>query len=546
MAEEGSQKFDKLHDKRKKLGKNIDSLVKQLAKNNDGYVVAVNGSWGYGKSYFIEALEDAMENSYNKNRIKIDSGQKFLHFDAWKNDYTNDPLMSFVSEMCLKFKNKSLKNKAVEIISAMSKRGAVSFAKILIAIATEKFAKKETLKKFIDDLGVDSIDEIASKELSKHDTIKKAIDGFKKELRNFAEKKCKGTLIVFIDELDRCRPNYTIELLENIKHIFNTKGVIFILAINQAELCKSIRKVYGDINAEHYLKRFINYTIQLPKPDYEEYVETIFIEFDDNLKEIFKEEECEKEFKGIFADLSKLFDLDLRGQNECMREIELILLTQENDNDRKNLIFLISMVTFYVMCKYINKKVLGREGSSGVIECDLYNTVIKKEYIPSPGLGADLITTCLNNVNDGNFRNVMKKNEKFELLLRNKKYKILENEKEINGDLNYLENLLKNPSNKTKSSSGEDIIRLDKVSAPGYLTHVYSKSPLSLETLICDNHGFLGTDNAFYRKSKVEENIKLIEKILRIKKEKTIDDYVIPRIEMYEFPNYCEDIKEKN
>ena len=64
-------------------------------------------------------------------------------------------------------------------------------------------------------------------------------------------------LFILIDELDRCRPNYAIELLENIKHIFDIPGIVFIVATDSKQLSHSINAVYGSkFASEKYLKRF--------------------------------------------------------------------------------------------------------------------------------------------------------------------------------------------------------------------------------------------------------------------------------------------------
>ena len=48
-----------------------------------------------------------------------------------------------------------------------------------------------------------------------------------------------------VDELDRCRPSYAVELPEVVKHLFTVDGVVFVIAVNRAELTHSIRALYG-------------------------------------------------------------------------------------------------------------------------------------------------------------------------------------------------------------------------------------------------------------------------------------------------------------
>ena len=48
-------------------------------------------------------------------------------------------------------------------------------------------------------------------------------------------------LVFIIDELDRCRPTFAIELLERVKHIFDVPDLVFVFGVNRAEICKSLQ-----------------------------------------------------------------------------------------------------------------------------------------------------------------------------------------------------------------------------------------------------------------------------------------------------------------
>ena len=76
------------------------------------------------------------------------------------------------------------------------------------------------------------------------------------------------TVIIFVDELDRCRPSYAIELLERIKHLFNIGGLVFVLALDREQLGHSIKAVYGNgIDSDGYLRRFVDFEYQLKNPE---------------------------------------------------------------------------------------------------------------------------------------------------------------------------------------------------------------------------------------------------------------------------------------
>ena len=83
-------------------------------------------------------------------------------------------------------------------------------------------------------------------------------------------------LIVVIDELDRCRPSYAVELLETAKHLFAVNNIIFVLAVNRTELAHSIKALYGSgFDAEGYLGRFFDVDFRLPAPERKAFINAL-------------------------------------------------------------------------------------------------------------------------------------------------------------------------------------------------------------------------------------------------------------------------------
>ena len=85
-------------------------------------------------------------------------------------------------------------------------------------------------------------------------------------------------IVFIIDELDRCRPSYAVELLEEIKHFFSVPGIVFVLSIDKVQLGHAVRGVYGNdrINADEYLRRFIDLEYSIPKPTTKIYSNYLF------------------------------------------------------------------------------------------------------------------------------------------------------------------------------------------------------------------------------------------------------------------------------
>ena len=119
-------------------------------------------------------------------------------------------------------------------------------------------------------------------ESKKHNEIGKALlDDFKEQaelrikMRAALEKYVKQLegkkLIIIIDELDRARPDYSVDFLEAIKHIFSVKGVCFILAVDRNKMEQSVKRLFGDIDFDNYYRRFVAQEHDLPEPAIAEY-----------------------------------------------------------------------------------------------------------------------------------------------------------------------------------------------------------------------------------------------------------------------------------
>ena len=106
------------------------------------------------------------------------------------------------------------------------------------------------------------------KTLTEYQELKQVLSDFKTGLKEIISNLNDRNIYIFVDELERCRPIFAIELLEAIKHLFNVKGLVFILGIDRSQLKHTISNIYGcGMDGEGYLRRFIDLELELPKPD---------------------------------------------------------------------------------------------------------------------------------------------------------------------------------------------------------------------------------------------------------------------------------------
>ena len=245
---------------RKDIATRLTNLV---AKQEPPLAISLHGQWGTGKTFMLRRWQKDLENE----------GFKAIYFNAWEDDFCNDPLLAILGQMSETFKEGKLKTLTEQVIrtaTALLKKNALSILENKIGITLETEQEDKNL-----------LEEYADQRASK--------DNLKDNLTNMAEEVLKETghpLMFIIDELDRCRPTFAIELLERVKHIFEVPNLVFAFGINRDELCKSLSSIYGNINTDVYLRRFFDFEFNLPEADSQGFTDHLIDKF--RLVEVFQ------------------------------------------------------------------------------------------------------------------------------------------------------------------------------------------------------------------------------------------------------------------
>lgn len=231
-------------------------VLTQIVQNySDGFVLSVNGSWGTGKTTFVKMWKQYMENN----------GLTVAYFNAWENDFISDPLTALLGEI----------NALIKPSGERTLENAIKAAGKIACSSLGKIAKL-TLKSILGGDVADAVEaiidrggEIVQEEILEYEDKKKQMINFRNELTTYLEAELsQKPMVIIVDELDRCRPDYAVEVLERIKHLFSVKGVVFVLAIDKIQLCNAIKGYYGSehIDANEYLRRFVDLEYTLPEP----------------------------------------------------------------------------------------------------------------------------------------------------------------------------------------------------------------------------------------------------------------------------------------
>ncbi|MFT6920472.1 MAG: putative KAP-like P-loop ATPase [Cognaticolwellia sp.] len=254
---------------------------------NKNYVLNLNAEWGAGKTYFLKRWAEDIKEHY-----------PVVYVDAWKKDYSDDPLMTVISSIIYQLRVQAGKNKdspefkvprkLIGLLKATAPgigRGLVKrylgFDPVEVMNANDE---DESIGTVQDEKGNDVDMSFAASEMVKylideHDAKSKAVDSLKSSVLEWVGavvglKNKSLPAFIFIDELDRCRPSYAVEMLETIKHIFDIKGVVFIVATDTEQLQHAVKAIYGEgFDAKIYLSRFFNSRYSLKAPNLENFLE---------------------------------------------------------------------------------------------------------------------------------------------------------------------------------------------------------------------------------------------------------------------------------
>ena len=271
---------------RKRFGEELSNLIQNVS---DELVVALDAQWGEGKTTFVKMWQGILKNE------EIDS----IYFDAFKNDFLEDPFLALVGEVYLLLNEekdtdvrKEFKKKAVLAVKAI---GRVAIRTALRALTANLVDGTSLDGAGMEKEVADVSDKYISSRLDALEGDKAAIEEFRIALTEVVKSIAKKNKLVFIvDELDRCKPSFALELLEKIKHVFSVPGIVFVLVMNKQQLEEVIRLRYGSgIDSTKYLQKFVHIWLGFPKltsvrvSDRQKYLENCLdrMDFDLNLRE---------------------------------------------------------------------------------------------------------------------------------------------------------------------------------------------------------------------------------------------------------------------
>lgn len=304
-----------LKDDKLKRSEFLDRLFVLFENFEDqGFTMILNGKYGSGKSTLLNFIKE--KNSL-ANKFDI------VTYNAWENNLFDNPLIPILYEISkLQKTSDKVKEHAKQIIKNIPK----------IFLSTLANAHS------VDMMSLTNNDNI----FEDYDRYKDSIEKF----RSLLTESCKEKKILFmIDELDRCLPEYQIKVLEAVYHLLEIPNLIVIIALDREQLECSIKNKFGDAqNTIGYLSKFINYQVNLPGDEAEEF-----------LKSLMTFECTENTTQNVKDMLSNFLDIMKFSVRDCKMIIDEINLICGNNS--KKAFWYPLLVAFVVIVKYKSESI---------------------------------------------------------------------------------------------------------------------------------------------------------------------------------------------
>ena len=361
---------------RKRFVEQIIKLIENISDNKTSTCFAINGAWGSGKSFVLDMLEDELNGPYSEKYFVV-------RYNCWKYDYYEEPLIAIVSEIL-----RVIDKKTSIIPDSERKRTVLGVLK----------ATSEILLSAVNDMiesrtGIDVQDGIgifatiwksgrSGKEkykqknsYDKYFQLNKVIDKLSEALQGIAKE---YTVVIIVDELDRCIPEYAIKVLERLHHLTEAnKNIITVIAVDKAQLELGVRHLFGFGEGNKYLEKFFDFEVKLDKGEVSEKITEKYADyismFDKNL---FKFDESVEEY------LQEIFgDIDVRAQEHIVKKAMLVhkLLF----SDKKDYVFMCTELLITAMMFEYGYKLSNFDETISVSSFDSIFVSHNKEKIPA-------------------------------------------------------------------------------------------------------------------------------------------------------------------
>lgn len=265
----------------------VADTAAQMIKDGNGQPVSigVSGSWGVGKSSLVQMIGESLKS--------LDGGKNyiFINFNAWLYQGYDDARMALLQKVADKIMEesearKTCVDKAKEFIKRINwLRTAKFMAPVATGIITggavagpvgsfigavsgllgqSGMPSQEDLSKIKESYNQVAPDLLKLLNEKEEKSVPKEIEALRALFQELL-KKLELTLIVLVDDLDRCLPNTAISTLEAMRLLLLVPQTAFIIAADEQMIRNAVRSHFGNIDlSDELVTSYFDKLIQIP------------------------------------------------------------------------------------------------------------------------------------------------------------------------------------------------------------------------------------------------------------------------------------------
>lgn len=344
----------------------IGQVEKRKKQGRTGsYVLNIDADWGAGKSFFLQRFGLELEKR----------GHLVSKINAWQDDHTDDPYIAIMSAIDLalqphvektsvlqkawsaaKSEGKTIAVRAAgNAAKALLKRYVGATPSELLAISSEDSLMESVGGEALDEAAqvagarIESLFDASMEQLiERFQSGTRAVINFKVKLHQtvaaLRDRNVPSPIFILVDELDRCRPSFAVQLLERVKHLFEVEGVVFLFATNTQQLRHSVSGFYGNsFDGYRYLKRFFDRSYVFSPPKLDAFVASLCAEIDGD-----KLRAPNNDIEAFVLSGIRAFNLDLRETKQVIGIVDAAISAWPHGSKLDLLLLLPLCIAFHL------------------------------------------------------------------------------------------------------------------------------------------------------------------------------------------------------
>lgn len=249
--------------------------LSRIVTNLEGHgVIVLDGPWGSGKSTFAKQWAGHLRSN----------GHPVVWVDAFETDHHDDAFIPMMLPIVSILQDRQRQDRTVSNLLTQLTSAAKNIAPILAAAAVDAGLIVTSNLTLVGKLGMMTLkaapdlrklarereDTAFDKRLEQARETAASLKKFQQQLKLVvaalaSPDGCSKPLVFIIDELDRCKPDFALQVLERMKHVFGVEGICFVLVTHLDELAAMVRRAYGLTDPEHYLDKFYHLRMDIER-----------------------------------------------------------------------------------------------------------------------------------------------------------------------------------------------------------------------------------------------------------------------------------------